>query len=160
MNQYSFILIIWLVSLTSLCLAQEEKNKPIGFFMGLEIANKPDDELRTAGASRKFSLGARFSNEKYGITAKIGVGFKAIKHNFIKTSYQTKFLTQVQENYIPVIENGLEKTIAESMYALAAGNQEYNTNTSYNQFIHFSLIFDKVFLNPSISFNIGKDRQI
>jgi hypothetical protein len=138
-------------------LAQEVKDKPIGFFLGLELANKPSDALRTAGANRKFSFGARVTSFRYGITAKIGVGFKAIKHNAFKTSYQTKFLTQVQDNYIPVMEDGLEKTIAESMYELATGNPEYNTNTSYNQFIHFSLIFDKVFLKPSISFNIGKD---
>lgn len=90
----------------------------------------------------------------------VGVGFKASKLNFFPTAYQSDFLNQIKENYEPIATAGKAQVVAESMFALASGNTNYNVNSGYNQFIHFGLILEKTLLKPSLSLNFGSETPI
>lgn len=150
-----FVFTALIVLIFNLTYGQEVKDRAIGIYGSIEHGYSPSDKLRTAGGNRKIIIGARFSLKKYGLIGKVGFGLKASKFNLYPTSYQQEFLNELKQNYVPITTGGVDQIIAESMYGIANGTPEYNTSSSYNQTIHFGLIFEKIFLKPTISFNYG-----
>jgi len=99
-----------------------DTSKRLGLYLSLDLAYRPADNLRTASASRRFSVGLKVFNKRKTVAGFMGWSFKAVKLNFISNSFQPEFLARVKANYEPVLKPGLDQVIAQSMYELANGS--------------------------------------
>ena len=110
------------------------------------------DKVLNQGLGRRWALGLSFTNKKKQFVAFTSIGIKGAKLNFYSPKFQKSFISDLQNNYVPINGKSEDSCIASQM-GTKHGEGLWGT---YSQFVEAGFILNWKW-RPSINFYFGNE---